>query len=94
MANIPKSVSWPAVVLAIGLAVIAATPPTLVALAALRKAESTHLLVNSRMSELLALTKAAAGDAATLAEKRAEKQRVDEKAKAISDFVLPPKGTK
>jgi hypothetical protein len=33
---------------------IAAVPPTLAAIAALRKARETHLIVNHRMDELLA----------------------------------------
>ncbi len=52
---------------AILVALIAATPPTLMALAALivglgnrRKSEELHLLINSRLSELLASSTAAA----------------------------------
>lgn len=52
---------------AVAIALIAAFPPTLVALAALivgvrnsRKVDSVHLLINSRMTELLASTGAAA----------------------------------
>jgi len=39
------------------LALIAAIPPTLVALAAFIQAKKTHLAVNSRMTELLTLTR-------------------------------------
>lgn len=63
---------------AIILAIITATPPTIVALAALitaRKAEvqskETHNLVNSRMTELLKVTSNLAASDATAAEKAA-----------------------
>lgn len=36
---------------------IAAAPPTLVAFISLRKVKETHLLVNSRMDELIKATK-------------------------------------
>lgn len=42
------------------------------------QARQTHNLVNSRMTELLEITKRSATDAATLAEKKAEKVRKDE----------------
>ena len=63
------------------IAVIAATPPTIVATASLIKATQTHDLVNSRMTELLEITKAEATSKATLAEKLAERQREDHKGK-------------
>jgi len=60
-------VDWSVVILAF----LAAIPPSLVALAALVQAIRTHKAVNSRMTELLEVTKrAAAGDA--VAEERKE----------------------
>lgn len=38
-------------------ALISATPPTLMALLAYRESRKTHLTINSRMSELLEVTK-------------------------------------
>lgn len=62
------------------LAVITATPPTIVALGAFVQAKETHEAVNSRMTELLLITKKAATDAATLAEQAAEQRRQGEAA--------------
>ena len=58
---------------------IVAIPPTIAAVAALHKATQTHDIVNSRMTEMLALTKKAATDAATLAEKGAQTIREADK---------------
>ena len=62
------------------ISVIAATPATIAAAAAFIQAKKTHTAVNSRMTELLALTRQAAADDATLAEKRAEHLRKGEAA--------------
>jgi hypothetical protein len=59
----------------VAVALFAATPPTLVAVAALVQAIRTHKAVNSRMDELLALTRKQATEEATLAEKGAQKGR-------------------
>lgn len=67
---------------AILIALISAVPATIAALAAWNQSKKTHILFNSRMSEMLALTKQAAGDAATLAEKKAEHVRQGEAALA------------
>jgi hypothetical protein len=45
---------------AIIVAVIAATPPTIVALRASQKVDALHVIVNSRLSELLAVTQSEA----------------------------------
>lgn len=58
-------------------AAIAVLPPTILAIASLYKASETHNLVNSRMTELLEITKKAATADATLKEKAAEKVRQD-----------------
>lgn len=70
-----KNGGWRQIFLAIVLAVLAALPPTLVAWAALQKADETHNLVNSRMTEMLSVVKAAASAEATLKEKADEKAR-------------------
>lgn len=46
-----------------------ALPPTIIAIAGLIQAARTHKAVNSRMTELLEITRKQAGDEATLAEK-------------------------
>lgn len=74
------------------LAAIAALPPTLVALAAYVQAIRTHTAVNSRMTELLEITKRQATDAATLAEKKAEQFRKGEAAVAVAGATLPVAG--
>jgi len=56
-------------------AVVVAVPPTVAASAALVQAYKTHKAVNSRITQLLELTKEAATHAATLAEKNAEALR-------------------
>ena len=62
------------------IALITAVPPTLVAAAAYLQASKTHQAVNSRMTELLELTRIASGDAATLAEREAAHVRKGEAA--------------
>lgn len=57
--------NWDAIIIA----AITSVPPTLVAAAAYLQASRTHKAVNSRMTELLEITKAAASSSATLAEK-------------------------
>lgn len=69
--NRRDTLTWKAVVIA----AIAAVPPTLAALAAFGRADSTHDLVNSRMTEMLTVVKAAATAEATLKEKATEKAR-------------------
>jgi len=59
---------------------IAAIPATLAAFAAYRQARATHLAVNSRMEELLALARKEATAQATLDEKAAEHRRKGEAA--------------
>lgn len=56
-------------------AALAAIPPTVFSAAALWRAIKTHKLVNSRMTELLAATKASASAEATLAEKGVQARR-------------------
>jgi hypothetical protein len=51
------------------LAIIAAVPPTLVGLASLFQATRTHRIVNSRMTELLELTRKSSEAKGTLDEK-------------------------
>lgn len=70
---------------AVAIAAIAAVPPTLMALAAFNKAESTHALVNSRMTEMLTVVKAAATAEATLKEKATEKARQGAAAEAAME---------
>lgn len=79
-------INWETIILAI----ITATPPTLVAAAALyqaikakNKTIETHEAVNSRMTELLEISKKASADAATLTEKRT--QEVKDDLKTISE---------
>jgi len=62
------TINWQIVMLAI----IAALPPTLVALAALWQAIETHRTVNSRMSEMLELTKTVATASAKAKEQEAQ----------------------
>lgn len=57
------------------LALLASLPPTLVAIAAFRRQGTTHDLVNSRMTELLEVTRTNAANKATLVEKKAERVR-------------------
>lgn len=57
------------------LAIITGLPPTILAAATLVQTIKTHKSVNGRMSELLEVTKEAAGDKATLAEKVAQSAR-------------------
>jgi hypothetical protein len=64
-------IDWQAVIIA----GIAAVPATVAAIAAWRQTRTTHKAVNSRMSEMLELTRMAAGDRATLVEKTAERNR-------------------
>lgn len=66
------------------IATIVAVPPTLLGAAALVQASKTHGLVNSRMDQLLELTKRQSSDAATLNEKKAQSAR--ESAVAISEM--------
>lgn len=77
-----NGVTWPAVVLAVALACIAAIPPTMVAWSALTKAEETHDLVNSRMTQMLELVRKSASAEATLKEKATEKARAGAAAEA------------
>lgn len=58
-------------------AIIATTPPTILAIASLKKSYQTHELVNSRMTELLAIAKKESAATATLKEKEAEQDRKD-----------------
>lgn len=62
------------------LAAIAGLPATIAAIAALVQAAKTHKAVNSRMTELLEITRQAATDKATLAEKDAARMRRGEAA--------------
>lgn len=61
--------------LAFVIAIITSIAPTILALAAYRQSAETHDVVNSRMSEMIVLVKAAATDAATLAEKKVQGKR-------------------
>lgn len=61
-------------------AIIAAVPPTIMALAAYMKASQTHDLVNSRMSELLEIARKESAAQATLDEKAAQHIRSGEAA--------------
>lgn len=70
-----RHINWNVILVA----VIAAIPPSIVGLAAYNKADQTHQLVNSRMTELLELTRKAAKDEATLAEKKAQTVREEAK---------------
>ena len=74
-----KPINWQIVLLAM----IAATPPTLVALGAFFHARdasvqstATHQAVNSRLTEFMALIKSAATDAALLKERREEAEKL------------------
>jgi len=68
------------------LAIIAATPPTLVAAAALWQAVETHRTVNSRMSEMLELTKTVAAASAKAKEQEAQHIRdLEFSIKALTD---------
>jgi len=69
---------WETVVLA----AITAIPPSIVAAAAFYQAKKTHEAVNSRMTELLEISRKQAADDATLREKRAEHVRKGEAAVA------------
>ena len=87
------TINWQIVMLAI----IAATPPTLVALAALWQAVETHRTVNSRMSEMLELTKTVATASAKAKEQEAQHIRdleasVRELTKTKGENVSTPKG--
>lgn len=64
--------------LAFIIAIVTSIAPTILALAAYRQSAATHEIVNSRMSEMIILVKAAATDAATLAEKKAQGKREGE----------------
>lgn len=66
--------------LAFAIAIVTATPPTILALAAYNKSQETHDVVNSRMTEMIKLVGSAATDAATLAEKKAQRAREGEAA--------------
>lgn len=73
--------------LAFAIAIVTATPPTILALAAynessaaLAQSVETHKVVNSRMTEMIGLVGKSAADAATLAEKNAQHQREGEAA--------------
>lgn len=61
--------------LAFVIALVTSIAPTILALAAYRQSAETHDVVNSRMTEMIKLVKTASGDAATLAEKKAQHQR-------------------
>lgn len=58
------------------IAVIAAVPPTVVAYAAVLSYRKTHDLVNSRMTELLEITRQLATSKATAAERKVGDARV------------------
>ena len=66
-------------------ALITSIPPTLFAFAAWRQSGKVHNLINSRMTELLEITKREAAANATLLEKTAERMRQGAAAKAIQD---------
>lgn len=66
--------------LAFAIAIVTATPPTILAMAAYNQSADTHKLVNSRMTEMIELVEKSATDAATLAEKKAQQQRDGEAA--------------
>jgi len=57
------------------IAALAALPATIAAIASWRQSRATHLAVNSRMEELLALARKEATAQATLDEQAAERQR-------------------
>lgn len=72
-------------------AFLIAVPPTIAAIAGLIQAAKTHKAVNSRMTELLELTRRQAGDEATLAEKAASRARKGEAAiQTIADGEKAP----
>lgn len=56
-------------------AIITALPPSAIAWLAYREAKHAHQAVNSRMTEMLEITKTSATAAATLAEKVAQTKR-------------------
>lgn len=60
--------------------ILAVLPATIAAVAAWYQAKATHMAVNSRMDELLALAKREASAQATLDEKAAECQRKGDEA--------------
>jgi len=64
-------IDWTTIILAL----ITGLPATIAALAALWKSDQTHKVVNSRMEEMLRLTRADATSKATLAEQSAEQMR-------------------
>lgn len=77
-------------------AIVAGLPTTIAAIAALiqaskahTQATETHKAVNSRMTELLELTRKQASDEATLVEKDAEHTRKGEAAAAIAMTSVP-----
>lgn len=74
--------TWQGVVLAIALAVIAAVPPSIVAMAAFNKASATHELVNSRMTELLEITRKSSKAEGKLGEQNAQGAREEAAAAA------------
>lgn len=84
--------NWETVILAI----VAGLPATIAAIAALiqaskakNQATETHRAVNSRMTELLEITRKQAGNEATLIEKNAESARKGEAAAAIASTSVP-----
>lgn len=88
-------INWETIILAI----ITAIPPTMVAAAAFyqaykanSKAGETHNLVNSRMTELLEISKKASADAATLTEKRTQEVKDDLKGIAEKTAVIAENG--
>jgi low affinity Fe/Cu permease len=68
------TINWETIIVS----VIAATPATIAAMASFVQSLRTYKAVNGRMDELLALTRRAAGDEATLVEKKAERGRQQE----------------
>lgn len=94
MAQSDDKEKWRQFVLAVVLALIATIPPTLMSLAALLKAsdtevkvDATHDLVNSRMTEMLEVVKAAATAKGILTEKTREQAARGEAAEQLPNRI-------